>query len=78
MRNSNLMCITLIWGKSQGLCQPVLSLGVTNPIGRFGGSGGVVSSRSASKTRLSGLRVLRLKVSFEVANCDLQADTHRP
>ena len=30
-----------------------LSSGVTNPIGRLGGSGGVMSSRSASKTSLS-------------------------
>jgi len=30
-----------------------LSSGVTNPIGRLGGSGGVISSRSASNTCLS-------------------------
>ena len=39
-----------------------LSSGLMNPIGRLGGSGGVMSSRSASKTCLSRLREFRLNV----------------
>lgn len=39
-----------------------LSSCVTNPIGRFGGSGGVVSSRTASSSWRNCSRVLRLKV----------------
>jgi len=42
-----------------------LSSGVTNPMGRLIGSGGVINSRKASKTCLSWLRVLRLKARVE-------------
>ena len=45
-----------------------LSCGGTNPIDRLGGSGGVMSWRSASKTCLSWARVLRLKVSCDIAS----------
>lgn len=40
-----------------------LSSGVMNPMGRFGGPGGVIRSRNASNTCLSWARVLRLKAS---------------
>ena len=39
-----------------------------NPIGRLGGSGGVTSSRRASKTCLTWARVLRLKMSWFIAS----------
>lgn len=44
-----------------------LSSGSIDPIGRLGGSCGVMSSRSAPKTFLSRARVLWLKVSWLMA-----------
>lgn len=41
---------------------------MTNPIGRLGGLGGVMSSRSASNTFLSWARVLWLKVSWFIVS----------
>lgn len=41
---------TLLLAEAEPFCP--LSSGATNPIGRLGGSGGVMSSRSASKTCL--------------------------
>jgi hypothetical protein len=45
-----------------------LSSGVANPIGRRGASGGVISTRRASNTCLSWLRVLRLKLSCRMSS----------
>lgn len=48
-----------------------LSSGVTNPMGRLGGSGGVISARSASNTFLNCTPVLRLSVSWLIASASV-------
>ena len=67
--------VTACWGHGL-LLAPVdlvlpLSSGLMNPIGRLGGSGGVMSSRSTSNTFLNWPRVLWLKVSWFMARASV-------